>query len=139
MNSTREAILQARRRMHSTTNPVDVEEALSDPTPLTSQSDMPSYTRQLLTSKENQVDSAIPQRQSADLSKVPVVMATPSLFSWTLFLTSPVEAFNLLDLSKKHRRVLSINSLLEAPTRAIQYFNPEFDPASGDPLSCNSP
>ena len=132
MNSTHETILQARKRVHSATNPFEVEEARSDPTPLTSQSDIPSYTRQLLTDRENQADDVVPQRQSADLSKVPVVMATPSLFSSCRFLRSFAEAFNLLDLSKKHRRAMSIGSLLETSTLAIQYFNPEFDPASGE-------
>ena len=59
-------------------------------------------------------------------------MATPSLFSSCRFLRSFAEAFNLLDLSKKHRRAMSIGSLLETSTLAIQYFNPEFDPASGE-------
>ena len=51
---------------------------------------------------------------------IPVVMATPSLF----------KAFNLLEISKKHRRALSSESLLQSSFHTTQYFNPEFDPTS---------
>lgn len=47
-------------------------------------------------------------------------MATPSLF----------KAFNLLEISKKHRRALSSESLLQSSFHTTQYFNPEFDPTS---------
>lgn len=133
MNSTKEAILEARKRAHSATSPFEIEEAQSDPTPLNRQSDAipSSYTRKLLTNKENQAEGTELHRHSTELERIPVVMATPSLFSPRHAVASFIEAFNLLDISKKHRRALSIGSLLDYPNPTIQYFNPEFDPSSG--------
>lgn len=63
-------------------------------------------------------------RQSVEINhhpqNVPVVMATPSLF----------KAFNLLEISKKHRHAISTGSLLDSEIHATQYFNPEFNPES---------
>lgn len=63
-------------------------------------------------------------RQSLEMNhhpqNVPVVMATPSLF----------KAFDLLEISKKHRHAISTGSLLDSDVHATQYFNPEFNPES---------
>ena len=83
----------------------------------------PSFTRKLLTDAQPQ-DATI-SRRSLEMPpsfprNIPVVMATPSLF----------KAFYLLEISKKHRRALSSESLLQSSFHTTQYFNPEFDPTS---------
>lgn len=138
--STREAIMEAHKHSLSAKNVLEAEEQSGSRPPDSKteastqggMTNLSSRTRQLLV--DNNAASKNARRKSLDEGfnpkKIPVVMATPSLFSRSFISFSSIEAFDLLEMSKKQRRALSTGSSLADMFHSMQFFNPEFDPAT---------